>query len=84
MEIIINLKMFGIPLDRPENIFCDNNRVVNNTRIPEFTVYKNQNAINYHCVHEGAASGIFHVRKEVMALNLDNLLTKFLPFSWKQ
>ena len=31
---IIKLKMFEVPLTGPENLFCDKNRVVNNTSIP--------------------------------------------------
>ena len=62
MDIIIKFKRFGVPLDGLENIFCDNNGVVKNTRIPESTLYKNHNAINYHCVCEAAAAGILRVR----------------------
>ena len=35
VDIRIKLKMFGVPLDGPYNIFYDNNGVVNNTRITE-------------------------------------------------
>ena len=45
VEIRIKLKMVGIPLDGPENIFCDNNEVVNNKSIPEYTPSKKRNAI---------------------------------------
>ena len=84
VEIIIKLKMFGVPLARPENLFCDNNWVVKNTSIPESTLSKKHNAINYHCVHESASAGIMCVGKEDMEMNLANPLTKFLPYSLKQ
>ena len=46
VEIRIKLKMFWVPLDGPENLFCDKNGVVKNTSIPESTLYKRHNAIN--------------------------------------
>ena len=64
VDIRIKLKMFGVPLDGPDNILCDNNGVLKNTSIPESTLSKEHNAINYHCVIESAADGIVIVRKE--------------------
>ena len=63
MEIRIKLKMFGVPLAGPENLLCDNNGVVKNTIIPESTLSKNQNTINYYYVCEASASGIMRIRK---------------------
>ena len=40
LEIRIKLKMFGVPLAGPENLFCDKILVVNNTRIPESTLFQ--------------------------------------------
>jgi hypothetical protein len=31
------LRMFGVPIDGPANVFCDNGSVVNNTTLPEST-----------------------------------------------
>jgi hypothetical protein len=31
------LQMFGVPIDGPANVFCDNGSVVNNTTLPEST-----------------------------------------------
>ena len=84
MEIRIKLKMFGDPLDGPEILFCDNNRVVNNTSIHESTVSKKHNAINYHCVSEVSECGTLRIRKEDTATNLANSLTKLLPYSRNQ
>ena len=50
VEIIINLKCFGVPLAGPENLFCDNNGALKNTSIPESTLSKSHKTINYHCV----------------------------------
>ena len=83
-EIRFKLEMFEVPLARQVNVFCDNNGVVKNKIIPESTLSNNHNAINYQCVHESAASGIMHIRKEDTATNLDNPLTKLIPYSRNQ
>ena len=84
VEIRIKLKLFGVPLAGPEILFCDNNWFVKNTTIPESTLSKKQNAINYHCVREASASIILHIRKEDTATNLANPLTKFIPYYQNQ
>jgi hypothetical protein len=70
--------MFGVPIDGPANIFCDNRGVVKNVSIPESTLMKKHNAINYHAVREAAAAGILRVGKEDGETNLADLLTKVL------
>ena len=72
------LRMFGIPIDGPANVFCDNRGVVKNASIPEWTSMKKHNAINYHAVREAAAAGILHVAKEDGKTNLADLLMKVL------
>jgi hypothetical protein len=72
------LRMFGVPIDGPANIFCDNRGVVKNVSIPESTLMKKHNAINYHAVREAAAAGILRVGKEDGETNLADLLTKVL------
>ena len=85
VEIKIKLKIFGITLSGPANLFYDNNGVVNNTSIPGSTPYKNHNAIKHHCVHESdAVDVILHAGEEYTATNLSNPLTKLLPYSRKQ
>ena len=44
------LRMFGIPIDGPADVFCDNQGVVKNTSLPESLLSKKHNAINYHVV----------------------------------
>ena len=72
----IKLKCFGIPLSGPTNVFCDSNGVVQNTSVPESTLSKKHNAINYHIIREAVAAGIIRVGKEDTA-------TKLVPFTWK-
>ncbi len=76
VELRYKLRMFGIPLDGPANVFCDNKGVVMNTSIPESTLHKKHNAINYHAVREAVAAGILRVGKEDGQTNLSDLLTK--------
>ena len=35
------LRMFGIPVEGPANIYCDNEAVTKNTQIPESTLKRN-------------------------------------------
>jgi hypothetical protein len=72
------LRMFGVPIEGPANVFCDNRGVVKNASIPESTLMKKHNAINYHAVQEAVAAGILSVRKEDGETNLADLLTKVL------
>ena len=72
------LRMFGVPIEGPTNVFCDNRGVVLNSSRPESTLQKKHNAINYHVVREAAAAGILRVGKEDGNTNLADLLTKVL------
>ena len=44
------LRMFGIPIDGPADVFCDKQGVVKNTSLPESVLLKKHNVINYHAV----------------------------------
>jgi len=72
------LRMFGVPIDGPADVFCDNQGVVNNMSLPHSTLGKKHNAINYHAVREAAAAGILRVVKEDTETNLADILTKLL------
>ena len=73
------LRMFGIPIDGPADIFCDNQSVVKATSSPSSTLSKKHNAICYHKVRESAAAGTIRVAKEDTLTNLADLFTKALP-----
>ena len=47
--------------------------------LPESTLSKKHNAINYHVVREAAAAGILRFGKKDGGTNLADLLTKILP-----
>ena len=72
------LRMFGVPIDGPMNVFCDNNGVVKNASIPQSMLAKKHNAINYHAIREAVAAKIIHVGKEDGMTNLADLFTKVL------
>ena len=73
------LRMFGIPIDGPADIFCDNQSVVKAASTPESTLSKKHNAICYHKVREAAAAGTILVAKEDGRTNLADIFTKPLP-----
>jgi len=73
------LRMFGILLNGPANLFCDNEAVVHNTTIPELTLKKKHNSIAYHRVHEAVAAGVMRIAKETSEMNIAVMLTKLLP-----
>ena len=70
--------MFGVEIDGPCNVFCDNQGMVKNSSIPESTLMKKHNAVNYHVVREAAVAGMLHVGKEDGLTNLADLLAKIL------
>jgi hypothetical protein len=73
------LRMFGIPLEGPANVFCDNNSVVTNTTLPSSTLKKKHNSIAYHRVREAIAAKILRVAWVHTHKNLADILTKPLP-----
>jgi hypothetical protein len=70
------LRMFGVEIDGPANVFCNNRGIVKNVCIPESTFMKKHNAINYHAVREVVAAGILRVGKEDGETNLADQLMK--------
>jgi hypothetical protein len=73
------LRMLGVPIDGPSNVFCDNKSVVTNSTIPTSTLKKKYNSIAYHRVREAVAAGILQIAKVQSSENLVDLLTKSLP-----
>ena len=72
------LRMFGVPLDVPSDVMCDNQVVVNNTSLCEYTLGKKHNVLNYHVICEAAAAVILQVGKEDMESNFYYLTDKEL------
>ena len=67
--------MFGVPIDVPTKIFCDNGYACENTKRPESTLTKKHHIIDYHHIREAVASGTFIFSKEHTFTNLADFLT---------
>ena len=73
------LRMFGVPIDGPANVFGDNQSVITNASVPESPLKKKHVAICYHRFREACASGTMRIAKEDNETNLADILTKNLP-----
>ena len=72
------LRMFGVPIDGPANVYCDNEAVYKNTSIPESTLKKKHHSIAYHRCREAVASKTIRIAKQGTEKNLADLFTKVL------
>ena len=70
------LRMFGIPLDGPANVMCDNKSVVTNSTVPASVLKKKHNAICYHRVREAVAAKVLCIAHIPTGQNLADMLTK--------
>jgi hypothetical protein len=75
------LRMFGVPIEGPARVFCDNESVVKSSSYAESTLKKKHCSIAYHRVREAIAAGKLLVYYESTSTNLADLLTKPLPYS---
>ena len=51
------LRMFGVPIDRPNNIFFNNEAVYNNGSMSESKLRKKYHKVLYHMIQEAVAGG---------------------------
>ena len=72
------LRWFGIPVEGPTNMYCDNEAVCKNSTNPESVLKKKHNAIAYHRVRESVAAGTIRIAWEETETNLADLFTKAL------
>ena len=72
------LRMMGIPVNGPTNVFCDNESVFKNASKPESVLKKKHNAIAYHRTREAIAADIIRLAWEDGRFNLADVLTKNL------
>eukprot|EP00980_Cylindrotheca_fusiformis_P006305 scaffold1352_cov144-Cylindrotheca_fusiformis.AAC.11 len=73
------LRMFGVPLDGPTAIYCDNEAVYKNVSHPASVLSKKMHSISYQYCREAVAAEIIKVAKEHTTTNLADLfLTKVL------
>ena len=72
------LRMFGVPIKGPTDMFCDNEAVFKNTSTPESVLRNKYYSIAYHKYREAVAALICHIAKEDTETNLADLFTKIL------
>ena len=73
------LRMMGVPLDGPANVFCDNDSVAKSSTNPEATLDKKNISIAYHKCREAFAAGITNIYFQYSEDNLADVFTKVLP-----
>jgi len=73
------LRMFGIPIDGPTKIFCDNESVWQNSTHSDSTLRRKHTAIAYHRCREAEAAGYVQIAKIGGDENPADLLTKLIP-----
>ena len=82
MEQIIGLRyklrMFGIPIDGPADVLCDNQSVVTNSSKLESALNKKHSSVAYHAVRWAVAASIIKVGKVHTDENLADPMTKRL------
>jgi len=72
------LRMMGIEVDGPTNMFCDNESVVKNATRPDSMLKKKHCAIAYHRVREAQARNVLRIAWESTISNLSDIFTKIL------
>ena len=80
MGMRYKLKMFGVPVDGPARVMCDNQSVVKNGSFPESALRKKHCSIAYHIVRESIAAERMLLYWESSNSNLADLFTKVLPY----
>ena len=70
------LRMLGVPLDGPTNVFCNNKAVFKNVSQPDSTLKKKHTSICYHRCREAVTSQTIRIAKVGMLTNLSDLFTK--------
>ena len=72
------LRMFGIPIDGPTLVFCDNESVVKNSSLVESVLNKKHNSIAYHYVRWNVAAEVIETSWIASGSNLVDPFTKRL------
>jgi hypothetical protein len=76
--LLYKLRMFGIPVELPINLFCDNRSVVNSSTRLEARLTKKHLGVCFHRIREACANGLARMGKEDGLTNLSDLLTKLV------
>ena len=70
--------MFGVTMEGPTNIYCDNEAVCRNCSTPESTLKKKHHSIAYHRNREDVAAGTCRITKGATENNLSDLFKMIL------
>ena len=72
------LRMVGVPIEGPTNVYCDNEAVVSNSSLAESTLKKKHLSVSYHKTRECGAKGAVRIRYKSTKTNLAGTCTKVL------
>ena len=72
------LKMFGVPLMGPTEVFCDNNSLVLNTSNVESKLNRKHNSLAFHAIRWSVAAEIMRVAWINGKENISDAMTKIL------
>ena len=72
------LRMFGIPIEGPASLHCDDEAVCRNVAIPTSVLNKKMHGISCHCCREAVASGTCWIAKEDTHTNPSDSFTKVM------
>ena len=78
------LRMMGVPIEGPTNVYCDNQSVVSNSSLAESTLKKKHLSVCYHKTRECYAKGAVHIGYEPTETNLADVCTKILTGNSKR
>ena len=78
------LRMMGVPICGPTNVYGDNMSVIHNTQKPESTLKKKNHAICYHFVREAAAMNEIRTAHVGTDNNPADIATKIIPAGRKR
>ena len=70
------LRMMGVPLSGPFQIYGNNMSVIHNTQQPDSTLKKKNNSICYHALREAVAMGECLTTHILTKDNLSDMMTK--------
>ena len=79
-SLCYKLRMFGIPVEDPMNVFCDNESVFKNTTIPNSTLKKKHTSFGYHWSREAVALGTMRWQRRTQ----QQTWPTFSPSLWRK
>ena len=77
-DLRIKLQLFGIPIEGPTYVLCNNESVMKSTSNVEATLSKKHQVICWHAVREAAAGGWIRIGQEPTETNTADIFTNNL------